>query len=405
MTLTDWLTEFDDVFVHEENEAQTVDGSGFPYPDTMSQNGGVISGSKGVFHQDLDSDEFINRRMNKVLGCGSTALALEGVKTLSRYYRFIHCYEWFCSECGKKNGRIHNKRIKGVMDKLKGIADSIEEDLLQQFDIRQLVFTLPEQWRSRFMTRKGINALIRIVERIVKEEFPGLPSIMYFHPFGDKDKGSVFKPHVNIHVIEEKGKKLILSKEALNRMKEKFYKALVHYGCSKEELGIQTVKEAVLHMNVFYSFVTGNKTGMKFHKLKYMCRTNPGYIHYNSLKKDSDLKALFMGSKEKGGMQGFQYVRYFNGFKKSGEKDIDRQAEIEECENLAGESLRVVRDRGGYIVYKTKAEIEVLHKEKDMEELSEGFYRVNEHRKKERRKEKCRENQKHSINACLLTMQ
>lgn len=41
-TIADYMTEYDDVFVHEENDPQTVDSEGFPYAQDMSQRGGGI---------------------------------------------------------------------------------------------------------------------------------------------------------------------------------------------------------------------------------------------------------------------------------------------------------------------------------------------------------------------------
>ena len=137
---------------------------------------------------------------------------------------------------------------------------------------------------------------------------------------------------------------------------------------------MSAVVDAISMMNVHYSFQT--VAGKKAHRIKYMCRPWPGYVNFKAVKKDPVLKALFLGEKDKGGMQGFQYVRYFNGFKKAGEKDIDRKAEIKERENWAGERLRVARDSDGHIIYKSKTEIELLHREKDLEELGEGFYKV-----------------------------
>lgn len=378
-----WTDEFDDVFVHEENEAQTVDGGGFPYAQDMSQRG-------GVFLHDLDPDEFINRELNKVLGCGSTALGLEGIESLSRYYSFIFCMRWFCRECGSKGGRIHKKRVNGVRNKISAALGVAEEELMKVFDLRQVVFTVPVEWRKKFLSRKAINALYGMAERIIKAEFPGKLSVIYFHAFGEKNP-DFYHPHMNVHILEEKGQRLELGPDVIARLKKKWYKALVHYGCRKEELGVSSVEEGIRMMNVHYSFQTA--PGKKAHRIKYMCRPWPGFVNYQAVKKDPVLKALFLGEKGKGGMQGFQYVRYFNGFRKAGEKDIDRKAEMQERENWAGERLRVARDRDGHIMYKTKMEIELLHREKDMEELGDGFYKVIEEKEKKKRGRKWRESQ------------
>jgi len=371
---TDLETAFDDVFVHEENEAQTVDGSGFPYAQDMSSDG-------GVFKHLLDDDERVNDEMNKALGCGKTALGLEGVQTLKRYYKFIYCYRWFCRECGSKGGRIHKKRMSGILRKIEGALESQEKEIVDKFDLRQFVFTLPVQWRERFLSRKAINSFYRMVERIIKEEFPSKPSIIYFHPFGDRQRG-FYHPHMNVHILEEKGQRLQIEPVQLERIKAKFYRALVSYGCRKEELGLNDVRSGINYMNVHYSFQT--RPGMKYHRLKYMSRPNPGYLNYDAVKKDPVLKALFLGSVKDKGMSGFMYVRYFNGFR-GGLKDIDRKEEIREAENSAGERLRVARDRDGHIMYKKKSEINLLYREKELEELSEGFFRVVEIKRKKGR--------------------
>jgi len=380
----DYLSEIDDVFIHEENDPETVDGSGFPYAQDMSQNG-------GVFLHDLDPDQFVNRELNKVLGCGQTALGLDGLKTFSRYYSFIHCMRWMCEQCGSKGGRIHKKRIRGVIDKITGAIDTVEQEIFKAFSLRQIVFTVPMPWREKFLSRKAINALYKMAERIIKAEFPERPSIIYFHAFGEKNP-DFYHPHINIHVIEEKGQRLEIPPEVLERLKGKWYRALVHYGCRKEELGINTASEGIAFMNVHYSFQT--TPGQVGHRLKYMSRPWPGHINLKAVKKDPILKALFIGKKGdeemKGreSMLGFQYVRYFNGFKKGGIKDIDRKAEIKELENFANEPLKVARDKDGHIMYKRKCEIELLYKEKELEELGDGFYRVIEAEKKEKRKRK-----------------
>ncbi len=184
------------------------------------------------------------------------------------------------------------------------------------------------------------------------------PCIAYFHAFGEEKPG--FNPHVNIHVIEDKGKKYKIESQKLEEMKALWIKALKGYGCRGAYRG-----------NIYYKFFTVKRQIL--HKLSYMSRPCPGYAHVKQVRKDEDLSRLFVIE-----MKGFSYIRYFNGFAYAKQKDVDRKEEIKEITNIAGESLRYIPK--GEI---SKAEFELKYMYWEYEKLKDGFYRI---KKKEKMK-------------------
>jgi hypothetical protein len=213
-----------------------------------------------------------------------------------------------------------------------------------------------------FLSRKGMNSLIRMAEKIIKKEYPEKRCIAYFHAFGEKKKG--FNPHINIHVVEEKGGKYMLSPERLQNMKNLWIKALKGYGCRGDYQG-----------NIFYQFFTEKRKVL--HKLSYMSRPCPGFVHVAQVRKDHDLSVLFYVE-----MKGFSYIRYFNGFAYSKQKDMDRKEEIKEIAELAGERLKFVPH--GEV---SRAEFDLKYMHWDYERLKRGFYRIKGKEKK--KKEGC----------------
>ena len=66
--------------------------------------------------------------------------------------------------------------------------------------------------------------------------------------------------------------------------------------------------------------------------------------------------------------------------------DCDRKEEKEEMESLAGERLKIARDKDGHILYYSRSEVDLKWRPKELEELSDGFYRVNEMGLKKKKK-------------------
>ena len=101
-----------------------------------------------------------------------------------------------------------------------------------------------------------------------------------------------------------------------------------------------------------------------------MCRLHPGFANLDAIKDNEGLLRLFVCE-----MKGFHYITNCGSWKV---KDCDRKEEMKEMVNLAGEPLRVDRDKDGKILYYSKSEIELKFRPKEMIELSEGFYRIDE---------------------------
>lgn len=323
-----------------EKMGQDVDKQGFPYSDNNNQNGG---GQGDI--------EELEKEICKQFACQKTAIRFLGKVSGCDYYYFISCMKWFCEKCGSKGGAIHKKRLAGILKRL----GSVLEDIV----LLQFVFTVPDEWRSMFLTRKGMNALIKMAEKIIKKEYPKKPSIAYFHAFGEKKDG--FNPHINIHVIEEKGKKYLIEAERMEKIKASWIKALKGYGCRGGYKG-----------NIFYKWFTTKRQIL--HKMSYMSRPCPGYAHVRQVRKDKELSKLFIVE-----MRGFSYVRYFNRDKYEKQKDVDRKAEIKEITNIAGEPLKFIKD--GEISNK---EFDLKYMHWDYEKLKDGFYRIKKPEKKKK---------------------
>jgi len=263
--------------------------------------------------------------------------------------------KWFCEKCGSHGGRIHKRRVAGLLSRLDGVLDAIS--------IRQFIFTIPESWRPYFLSRKAIGSFVRIVEKIINKRFPGKKSIAYFHAFGDEESKGKYHPHVNVHVIEDRGTLLKLDQADLDEMKKALWRGLLGFILSVEP-GFQDRSFETCHMNLRYAFYQGRYKVL--HKLKYMSRLHPNYGDYRWVRRDPSLARLFIVE-----MKGFSYIRYFNGFNWRNQKDVDRKEEIAEAVSLAGEPLRYVKD--GEL---TKKEFNMLYRHWDYEVLGDGFYRI-----------------------------
>ncbi len=392
--IRDYLKEceslFDDVFVPEEEECE----AGLAYLESMpSCRGGVGEGAtvNGLDYDKIGAFLGKNRKwvsvgdeLRKSGGCHQTALGLRGIESDSLYLSFIKCWRWFCSECGSDGGRIHNKRVARVLSR---IAPYMEKGKV--LNLRQTVFTVPMEIREYFMSRKDISALNRMAERIHRKVISQAPSIRYFHAFGDKTKG-VYSPHVNIHAFETKDCRLKLTPEELKEIKYRWVWALKGYLL---QVYGKTFSDGFWNkINVHYSFLECNKEykskkcpGEKIpgvavlaHRVYYMSRPHPGYGDFDAIKYDEKLLRLFFCE-----MKGFIYITNCGSWKVN---DCDRKEERKEMESAAGERLRVEKDKQGNIQYYSRSEVELKWRPKELEELSDGFYRVNEMRLEKKKK-------------------
>ena len=348
--LQEFAQEFRKVFDEYETSKgieNIVVSENLPYAqhNTWSRGG---RGDGVDFENEISSEkghyDTLESEVSKALNCNKTALRFLGLLSGLDYYCFISCMKWFCKKCGSKGGRIHKKRMSGILRRMEGILNDI--------DLRQFIFTVPIEWRDHFKSRAAINSLIKMVEKIIKKRFSGKPCIAYPHFFGEKDR-SLYHPHINIHVIEQKGQKLRLERSELQGMKKDFKKALIGFGC-----------RGSAEMNLWYQFYQDKVKIL--HKLKYMSRPCPGYANFSFVRRDPELSKLFLLE-----MKGFCYIRYFGSLAHAKQKDVDRVEDIKECEKLAGEPLRLIKK--GSI---SRAEFDLKFRAGDYEKLGDGFYRI-----------------------------
>jgi hypothetical protein len=103
-----------------------------------------------------------------------------------RFAKTIVCGKEWCPSCGKRNSMAHNRRFVRWLVKI------------QQFkSMRYFVFTIPEDIRGRYRTKKSLAALGRNAQRIMQDH--GFKrGLRRYHFFGDRS--IKWHPHINILV-------------------------------------------------------------------------------------------------------------------------------------------------------------------------------------------------------------
>ena len=376
------LFDNDDVFVAEEEPFE----SGLAYLESMPNLGG--GSCEAAPDNGLDYDQIggyirgkrknryvtVGEELRKTGGCMQTALSMRGKVTRKQFLAFIKCWRWLCPDCGSDGGRIHNKRVHRVLKRIGAMMDGLV------FNLRQTVFTLPVEVRQYFMSPKDLTALSRMAERVHKKVVSESQSIRYLHCFGEKNR-AIFSPHVNIHAFETEDCLLKLTPEKLKQIKFEWARSLKAY--LWEVYKVRAADEVWQKIDVHYSFVEGCKeyrgkkgvipgVALIIHRIKYMCRLHPGFANLDAIKDNEGLLRLFVCE-----MKGFHYITNCGSWKI---KDCDRKEEMKEMTSLAGEPLELDLDKDKKIIYYTKAEVELKFRPKEMIELSEGFYRIDEMR-------------------------
>ncbi|MBA7564466.1 hypothetical protein ES708_06129 [subsurface metagenome] len=276
--------------------------------------------------------------------CSKIANQFYGAKTGTIYGSFMPCLRWWCDSCGKKGGRINLKRLARVRKALKLDLN----DIL----MRQAVFTVPDRERWLFLSPKALSALMRMSERIIKKQFPGLKCVAALHLFGDKG-GIRYHPHVHILIFDKRGQPFMLPVEDINRMREQWRYALEKY-----------VKHPVKTINWNLSFI--KQPEKMLHRISYLTRPMPGPAQYHGLGRDLNF-LYFLTVK----MRGFMFIRYFNGCRMKGIPDPTKADEEKEVQTLAGESLIFIPHS-----QVTREGFDALYGFRGYDELAPGFYRV-----------------------------
>ncbi|MBA7536560.1 hypothetical protein ES705_28824 [subsurface metagenome] len=276
--------------------------------------------------------------------CDKFANQFYGARTGKKVYGFMSCLRWWCDSCGRKGGRINLKRAARVRKALK--LD------LKDVLMRQAVFTVPQGDTEAFEARHALSALLRMAERVVKKQFPGLPCVAALHLFGKKS-GIRYHPHVHILIFDKRGQPFMLPVEDINRMREQWRRALQMY-----------VKHPIKVVNWKLSWI--EEPEKMLHRIRYLTRPMPGPAQYHSLGRDLALLHFLMVQ-----LRGFMFIRYFNGCRMKGITDPTKADEEREAQTIAGEHLIFVPH--GQI---TRQEFDAYYAPGDYEELAPGFYRI-----------------------------
>lgn len=318
-----------------------------PYLDLYGWNRGV--GKKDDFREDEDGEkkserltveEAYKRDLNRFRACGKTA-ALMSTADFEDFIHRVNCWKHWCPRCGGKNGIIHKARKQAVHRRVD----------LEMVNIRQAIFTVPDRYREKFHSKKGLNQLVQAAKRI-KEKYYGKEkgAIAYIHVYGDKDL-SVWNPHINIHVIEDLSVKLKESPERLAAICESWRRALIGMGC----VGCEVV-------DFNYSFKVSKIK--KLHAVKYMSRPTWNGETLD-LVDEVDRLVLVLG------LKGFQYIRFWgelsNRRYREGAVHEIREAK-KDFENLIGKRL--------FFRTIVSCNIEEMLKQGHIEEVGAGFYRI-----------------------------
>lgn len=282
--------------------------------------------------------------------CGCNAIWLQGIETNSKYIKQIECRKQWCPICGGKGGNVHSSRMHSLLSRINP----------ELYNLRQLVFTIPESLRDAVSNREGLNYLTKSVKEVITKYF-GTPIfdklghikkykldkgvISYLHVFGET--AGIFKPHVNIHIIEDKNVILKLSPSILESIKKSWLKKL------------KKLDETIDVADVHYSFRnTAKKVG---HALKYMCR--PWNEADLEAAPENIQKLLVME------MSGFQYLRYWGALSNCRYKDeVTPSEQAAEKESLVKEEL----------VPLFIAPFDLKSWENKLEKIEDGFYRLKE---------------------------
>lgn len=264
----------------------------------------------------------LDYKINLSSQCEKSVVWFIGDESGDEYVKKIDCRKQWCNHCGGKGGAIHKSRMHSILRRFD----------INKYNLRQLVFTVPESFRELLLGRENLNLFIFYAKQTV-EKFFGVPIydkrghvrgyklekgvIFYLHIFGDEL--GIFKPHVNVHILEDKSEKLKIEGSVLDEIKKYYLKKLRKFDTSCEDV------------DVHYSFRIGAKRVM--HALKYMCR--PWSAEDFSNIKNEDLKRLLVLE-----LSGFQYLRFTGALANCNYKDeMELPDIIEECQSKVEEKL------------------------------------------------------------------
>lgn len=300
--------------------------SASPYLEPNGYDGGV-------------TENKIDLELSRAGACRKSYVNLRGEKSDDDYYKRVDCFKWWCPDCGRPGGAIHTDRKAGVYERV---------DVDKAYALRQLIFTVPSEFRDVFMSKKGGNQLCSAAKRIVMRFFPDRGYIGYFHAFGDRRLGT-YAPHVNVHVVELESCRLKISDDKREGINQAWLRALRGLGCS----GLSVV-------NVRYSWRRGRPAIM--HAVRYM--TRPIGLDHLEYMDDETKRALVID------MKNYKYLRFWGLLSNKKYKEGCMRERISRDEREIGEKLR-------YVGTISSAELFMKYQPgMDMEEVRPGLYRV-----------------------------
>jgi hypothetical protein len=303
-----------------------------PYLEDIANRGGALGYSDNdlVFDPENDVwgepfDENRSRELEfeaelaKTDYCGKRVLVYEVIGSVNEQYKVkdglasrMMCGRSWCKICGKKGSITHKRSVSRIINKIEKVIN------INDLTVSQLFLTVPKELRHRFESREMLASLRNIGNRLREKFFPDKVGYSQLHLFGDKEPG-VFKPHLNIEMLNKKGEKLAIAPSVIDAIRESFrvrLRALLH--CPVEKVV------------VYYNFKLF-KSGV-LNSINYMSRPCPNYDDMRILKeKNIDLfKMIVLDLKR------FHMRSYFGDWKKFNQGYVPQKTD----EDMSGIKLR-----------------------------------------------------------------
>jgi len=302
-------------------------------------------------------------KKNIIGQCQKLVVWFQGESTGMNYIKKIECRKLWCPDCGGKGGAVHKNRMHAILRRFD----------VDKYNIRQLVLTVPDVLWPDLQNKEILNKMIGYSKDLVSKFF-GTPIfdkkgfvkkyklekgvVFYLHMFGDEERG-VFKPHFNIHILENRKEKLHLSESIINAIKKYWLKK------------VRSLKPEIDNINIHYKFRITKPH--KLHAIKYMSRP---WGADDFEKSDESLQKFLVIE-----MNGFQYLRFWGALSNCNYADnFDIQEEKENAENKCGEKLiitgiapfdekswikrMVMIDKGFFLIMRKEKEVNNHEKEK-----------------------------------------
>jgi len=305
--------------IHEGDLSTLTLGSGLPSVGLVGSGSSLPyvgqhdSGSSPPYLDVVTSDmegvesEKILRSIDKCRGSARVGIKRE----TGQYVTMPNCCKLiYCPDCCREGGPIEKVRLSRVFDRVD----------VEKCNIRAFVFTVPENIRVNFFSRKGVNSLFKMATKVIYKAFgKKIKLAMVPHLVGDKSKK--YAPHINAMIFEELDVVLKMSQEDLKKINEMWKQALEGYMRKKIDV-----------VNVHYGFRT--QLPEKLHLIRYNVRANFDY---------DEETIMMISSKD---FFNFSWLRFYSELKKKGEKDlVDNEIEKSKLVEQVGGVIDWIADK------------------------------------------------------------